>query len=418
MRAWIAMIALLAGCAPEIPDGYYACNGDTECPEGLICRADGRCWRTPDALDAGARDAAPTPDDAAVDAGLDAGDLDAGTDAGGDACVPLPVDVDLLVVVDNSNSMVEEQLELAGSFRQLVDGLVTGDVDGDLVADFAPIDSLHVGVVSTDMGTGGHTVPTCARAMHGDDGVLVGDPRAPDCSGSFAPPFIAYEPPGGLSRLDEDFSCLARLGTGGCGFEQQLEATLKAVTPSDSAVRFFDNTVGHADGANAGFLREGSVLITLLVTDEEDCSAADPDLFELDSPTYTADLNLRCTEHSEALFDTDRYVDWLLDVGSGDHSQLVFAALMGMPSDLHGATPEVILADSRMQYRPSGTRLIPACSSPAGEASPGRRYVEVAQGLEAEGARTLLRSICEEDFSQTVEALLSTMAPSLSARCR
>ena len=50
------------------------------------------------------------------------------------------------------------------------------------------------------------------------------------------------------------------------GFEQQLEATLKAVTPSTAATRFFGDTTGHADGANAGFRREGAVLAIVFHT--------------------------------------------------------------------------------------------------------------------------------------------------------
>ena len=47
--------------------------------------------------------------------------------------------------------------------------------------------------------------------------------------------------------MSSDFACLATLGTGGCGFEQQLKAVRKALTI-------------HADGANAGFVRDDSLL--------------------------------------------------------------------------------------------------------------------------------------------------------------
>ncbi|HEV3485648.1 MAG TPA: hypothetical protein VG106_09590, partial [Vicinamibacterales bacterium] len=53
-------------------------------------------------------------------------------------------------------------------------------------------------------------------------------------------------------------------GTGGCGFEQQLEAVLKALSPASPtawtaagyvAPTFFAGSTGHALGANAGFVR-------------------------------------------------------------------------------------------------------------------------------------------------------------------
>jgi hypothetical protein len=88
------------------------------------------------------------------------------------------------------------------------------------------------------------------------------------------------------SDLASAVACIGALGTSGCGFEQQLEVALKAVTPSAAALwtregyvppRFISErgelsgVTGQGDRANAGFLRAGSVLAVVLVTDEEDC---------------------------------------------------------------------------------------------------------------------------------------------------
>ena len=53
-------------------------------------------------------------------------------------------DLDILFVVDNSPSMADKQQSLAANFPQMMD--VLGTLDGGLP-------NLHVGVVSSDMGT-------------------------------------------------------------------------------------------------------------------------------------------------------------------------------------------------------------------------------------------------------------------------
>src|SRR5689334_22770944 len=104
---------------------------------------------------------------AGFDAGPDAGiDLDAGPDAplpdgglppcdGGPEPDPgAPLIVDVLFVIDDSGSMSEEQAALAAQFPRMVRILATGDVDEDGTPDFQPVTDLHVGVVTTNLGTG------------------------------------------------------------------------------------------------------------------------------------------------------------------------------------------------------------------------------------------------------------------------
>ena len=79
--------------------------------------------------------------------------------------------VDMLFMVDNSNSMREEQAALRTQFAQLIEVLTTGDRDGDGVNDFPPAKDLHLGVVSSDMGLlGVDGVDDCSGL--GDDGIL------------------------------------------------------------------------------------------------------------------------------------------------------------------------------------------------------------------------------------------------------
>ena len=395
---------LLGACAPEVQEGYFACATSADCPDLWSCRSDQRCWSTPEADADGGRDAA-----------IDASTSDAGTDA----CVPAPVALDLLVMIDKSGSMVEEQAALTAAFEPLIRALSTGDIDGDGTREFAPVDSLHVGVITSDLGALGNAVPTCSAGF-GDDGLLVDRPigGASGCAVSY-PSFVDFTPGGSVSALADDFRCVATVGATGCGFEQQLEATLKAISPAGSGAVFYDGSLGHGDAENAGFLRDDSLLVTLLVTDEEDCSTLDAQLFDTVSGPYAAtNLNLRCYVHTSALTLVQRYVDGLLALRS-DPSRLVFAGFVGMPAELHGSSYPLILADSRMIYDidTATNRVASACTSTSGNATPGRRFAEVAQRLDAAGAGTLVRSICQEDFSASVIALLGVIAPRLQGSC-
>lgn len=336
-----------------------------------------------------------------------------------------PSGVDLLFVVDNSNSMAEEQASLAAEIPALVRALVDPpDEDADGNPDWLPIRDLSVGVVTTDMGVGGFTVPTCTDGDFGDDGLLrtEGNTAVDGCSASY-PRFARYTP--GAATPEEvafDVSCVTQAGLGGCGFEQPLEATLKALSPAAPTAAtgpgyvpptFFRGTRGHADGANAGFVRDDTLLAVVIVTDEEDCSASDPNLFDPTSVTYGAtDLNLRCFAHAEsAVHPIERYVAGLTALRARRPDLLALGVVAGIPTDLALASPSDadyarILADERMTERVDPTmpnRLEPSCNVPGrGVAFPPRRLVSVAHGLGR--GRSSVQSICQEDFAPAAAA--------------
>ncbi|MBX3272449.1 MAG: hypothetical protein KF729_19475 [Sandaracinaceae bacterium] len=356
--------------------------------------------------------------------------------------------VDLLFMVDNSNSMAEEQASLTAEFPRLINILATGDFDqdgnNDGEDDFEPVVDLNVGVINSDMGVGGFTVPTCARADFGDDGILQTRGRT-DIMGCMAtyPNVLNFRPasggdPAGFAR---DVACVATLGTGGCGFEQQLDAILKAVSPSAATTwtaagfnppRFFRDTFGHADGANNGFVRDDSVLAIIPLTDEEDCSALNPEIYNPSSATYGGtDLNLRCFAYPETLHPVSRYVDGLLQLRTRP-GLLIYAPIVGIPVDLTpaaGARPDwdrlvsdnFDLRDDRMEERvdPSmPSRLVPSCNVPGrGIAFPPVRIVQVARGLEARGAGVTVQSICQDSFRGALGEVIRQIKSALGAAC-
>jgi hypothetical protein len=349
------------------------------------------------------------------------------TCVGGVCCGERGSRVDLLFMIDNSNSMSEEQASLTAELPRIVRALATGDVDGDGTAESLPVRDLHVGVVTADMGVGGYTVPTCTRADHGDDGILRTIGRVDAGCMETYPPFLAFEPGSGV--IPEDFAaevaCVANAGTGGCGFEQQLEAVLKATTPSTSGIRFFGGTTGHADGVNAGFLRDDSILVVFLLTDENDCSAVDPGMYDPSSVTYAGDLNLRCFNYPGAQHPVARFVDGILALRS-DPRDLIFTAVTGIPVDLEPvdgpADYDAILGDARMieMIDPVMTnRLLPSCNVPGrGLAFPPRRIVLTAQELEDRGVTSVVGSICQESYAAPVGNVLARISERLGEVCR
>jgi hypothetical protein len=361
--------------------------------------------------------------------------------------------LDLLFMVDDSGSMREEQVALRAQFPRMIRALTTGDLDDDGVVDFVPASDLHLGVVSSDMGIVGITgVGGCDG--FGDDGILndVGN-RASDgaltCAASY-PRFLSFET--GVddpTAVSNDFNCVATLGTDGCGFEQQLESVLKALTPaSDPDIRFLGDIngfglLGHGDVENAGFDRNDrvtgqSVLAIVLVTDEDDCSAADTTLFTPDiyldasSPLYGTGLNLRCSQHPSYLYSLDRYYNGLRRLRAGNEALVVFGAIVGVPEDLVSSAAigvvnwnddasrdsfySGILADPRMQEVADvvNDTLTPSCITGAGKAYPPRRIVELAQRF---GPTSLVQSICQSDFAPAMDAIVRHVSRSLGNGC-
>ncbi|MBI2893448.1 MAG: hypothetical protein HYY06_07835 [Deltaproteobacteria bacterium] len=332
--------------------------------------------------------------------------------------------VDLLVLVDNSNSMAQEQANLATNFPILIDRLTDPpDSDGDGQSDYPPVSDLHIGVVDTDMGTGGYAVTTCENAVDGDDGILQNTPSdlVANCDDSY-PSYLSWGEDDDAAALSQAFSCIAVLGTGGCGFEQQLKAVRKALTD-------------HAAGANAGFLRDDSLLAILMVTDEEDCSVREDvrnatDIFN--TQLQLGPLNLRCFAHRDQyVAPVDYYVDAILALRPDNPERLVVAGIVGIPPDsscnltnMTDSDFQCLLDHPKMQEvvdnsaEGQGERLTPSCDVPGlGEAFPPRRIVEFIKQINHEGNNGIVQSICEADFGPAMRAITSLIQSKVLGAC-
>lgn len=233
-----------------------------------------------------------------------------------------------------------------------------------------------------------------------------------------------------LSRaaVADDFSCVARMGTGGCGFEQPLEAALRALAPSAPTtwtapgyvpITFRDGSFGHGLDANAGFVREDSVLAITLLSDEEDCSTPDTGLFVTGDPRFASvPLNLRCSATEPLLYATNRYVAGLASLRR-DPRLLVFSAITGVPPGTYvdRAAYDALLLDPDMQARHDAARtsFVDVCESMHGTAEPARRTVRVARDLERAGAMTSVSSICARSYESAVSDIVHALARSRSS---
>jgi hypothetical protein len=237
--------------------------------------------------------------------------------------------VDILVVVDNSVSMGEEQQILATGFYTLINTLVEPVMGWP----YSAAGDVRVGIVSSDLGmqygTAGQADPNeganitgCGDNAYGDDGAFMpvntatnpsilvdsnrikcdpgggqcpdatwtcnnygycvapnGAGQAPvDCTQVPASPWADFTQ---LNKTDlaRNVACMAQAGTAGCGIEQQLRAGVRALERPDQAV----------------FVRPGYLLAVMVVSDEEDCSMKTAGLFGLPEFDYTnQNINVVC----------------------------------------------------------------------------------------------------------------------------
>ncbi len=129
--------------------------------------------------------------------------------------------VDILLVVDNSCSMIDEQIKLAANFDSFIEQFLNAEVN------------YQIGVVTTDITAEGA-------------GELVGDE-----------PLITAEMP--VDDARDLFQENVKVCATGSGFERGMEAARLALDPETNL--------------NEGFLREDAALSIVFVSDEDDDSA-------------------------------------------------------------------------------------------------------------------------------------------------
>jgi hypothetical protein len=267
----------------------------------------------------------------------EAGESTAGTLAGGTASTneggsssdesrhvggPIPTDngpqrevakVDLLLSIDNSFSMAEKQQLFAKTMPELVKrlvsprcvttaGVVTAEpTSPDLpcptgsVREFEPLRDLHVGVITSSLGSHGAkgAKDVCVSTEDDDHAHLLGTAR-PGVTSYEDQGYLKWDADGTSSPPGEnDVQAFAdslgqmieSAGEQGCGYEAQLESVyrflvdpeppLQVVVPDNSSLAVKQGLDASLLEQRANFLRPDSSVVVVVLTDENDCSIVD-----------------------------------------------------------------------------------------------------------------------------------------------
>lgn len=396
-RVFACVAVVVAGCySPSFSDCEVRCSDSSGCPSGFACGDEGRCR--------------PTSAMATCQALLE--DARAG---GREVVLEASArrELDLLFVVDDSATMVNKQTAV---------GVGVGSLFAELER-FAPLPSLHVGVISSDMGTKGSASATpappvggiCAGA--GKNGVLqTGTALVDDRYLIDAPLGSGRDTNYSGGTLAETVGDMVALGAAGCGFEQHLHAMRVGLL----------NRV-----ENVGFRRPGANLAVIVIADEDDCSVRDPGMFGPASTELGPQdghrcfrFGVRCSPDTPTAVGTKQgcvprpgptllddfasFRDFLVEA-AGDPRALMFGVVAGEPA------PVVVeLAPSS-----SNPALAPACEYTTAngvpdEAAPSVRFDALVRSF-AGPAR--FETVCKADLGPPLAAMGATMRKLVGDNC-
>jgi len=381
-------------------------------------------------------------------------------------------DVDVLFVIDNSESMGAAQGRLAAAMPAFLDVLDDPDYPINYRIAVTTTDNGNPACAGTSPESGASQVSSC-RSRIGEfviDGDVPTDATAIGCTDVCAVESIVTEPT--TTTLDATprprpwvesiegrtnlapgvtpamaLPCVMPQGIAGCGFESPLESMYLAIQRA-------------ADPADPqhGFLRSNANLAIVIMTDEVDCSYnpefesvflaeidggtspvfwSDP---EADAPTSAVCWNAgiicegdgmpydgcRTSNKNSAGFEdiprpdavlhpVQRYIDALYDAAQADYpasGSLVVGFIDGVPPD----GGEIVYAMSADEADQLEYGIGPGCtfdgdgdpSTPAATARPPVREIEIAERF-AHNNTTHLHSICQADFSPALAAIAESI---------
>jgi hypothetical protein len=337
---------------------------------------------------------------------------------------------DILFMVDNSNSMEPKQTSLNTYFPNFIQPL----------KDLQTKPDLHIGVVTSDLGAGQFTPPSC-DTIGGDQGILQNTPKGTTCATASltntADRFLSYAPSAtGTPAVNfsgdiaDAFACYAAVGTGGCGFEHQLASVRAALDGCESEA-------GCKQRQNVGFFRKDAYLAVIILTDEDDCSApSNSTLFDPTQTTLNSALgpltSYRCFEFGNLCggVDPGRSQGQRQSCVPGNKDSNTAHQLVpteDIATFIKGLKPQ----DPRMTYvsviagppAPIAVGLDangypdlqPACTGGIGSADPATRLTEFVTWFDDDRASFI--SICQPDLSQAMTKIATELAQILGRQC-
>ena len=333
--------------------------------------------------------------------------------------------LDLLFVIDNSGSMQEEQTNLRNNFPDFMRALE--NIKGGLP-------DIRIGVVSSNMGAG----PT----MVGDGCPVLGD------RGSFQakagcgldtsknPSYLSVDDKGTKNftgQLTDVFSCMAGLGSDGCGYEHQLQSMRAGLSASDPA---------STSASNRGFLRKDAFLGIVILSDEDDCSGEpDADFYRNPMPGHSS--SLRCTllghvcdgkavpaskdfkstlgacapyerqasEKASRLINVQEFVSYVKGLKGGSDQKIIVSSIIGWNEN-----PQTPFALREIALNGGGTdlELAPVCSlARTGSAAPALRLAQFTKSFR----NNTIHTICQADLAQAMKEIGDKMALVIDRTC-
>jgi hypothetical protein len=306
----------------------------------------------------------------------------------------LPVEssaVDILFVIDDSLSMKDEQEQL---------GIWSNELFAVLAAS-GEMPDLHVAVTSSSFAISGlrQCETGAGGSLHVGSAVLKDRRFIRDVAG-----------PAGRERnysgtLTETFAKMARVGDGGCGYEQHFKAARLALQAGGR-------------GAEA-FLRDDALLLVVFVTDEDDCSASSSSLFGDHYADACSELgaitSYRCFEHGVRCADgkgsrefgerrncrpdeDSRYVESIAKFAEylkglkQNPAQVIVAGIYGKPNGVFA------IPDERVEEF-STPRLANVCGRGGAEGTGATPAIRMNALMAEFGGRASQSSICETELS-------------------
>jgi hypothetical protein len=322
--------------------------------------------------------------------------------------------LDVLFVIDDSASMADKQNALNRAFPALLAQLQAAD---------GGLPNLHLGVVSTDLGTSAAGGGTPGPSVGGGPSACIGfgkEGKLQTGAATLDGKFLRVSRDGTdnfTGTIADVFDAMARLDGNGCGFEQQLGAMRTALD---------------GNAFNAGFVRASANLGVIVLSDEDDCSVSNPALFSatnaelgtLDSfrcfragvecaeDVTTIGVKTQCKPRAASTYVTDvaPYRAFLLGLKQNEARRVMFGAIIADP----------LKVAVEMRTPPAGGNPIlaldHACdfttvNGPA-VADPGVRIASLATSL---GGKVV--SICNDDLTAQATQLGAGLARLVNDTC-
>lgn len=343
-----------------------------------------------------------------------------------DIPVSINRDIDILFIIDDSPSMLDKQTNLKNNFPNFINVLNT--IEGGLP-------NVHLGVVSSDLGTKGALDAAPGPSIGAGPGSCSGNGKAGNLQTNNTPlvmdQFIIdiLNSNGERTRnytgsLTDAFSAIASLGASGCGFEQHLEAAKRAL----------DN-----NPANAGFLRPNAYLALVFIQDEDDCSIARNTLLGGDTATLGPLQSFRCNRFGHVCAQNGQDPNQMNQIGpkggctSKEDGQYLtkvedyVAFFKGLKSDpanviVAGIAGPTMPYEVELRTPPGGGTPIPAVAhsctyNGANGPEVADPSVRLKQFLDQFPNRSTFSTICQQDLSGALIQIAQLLKAVIGSPC-